>query len=68
MDACVVCSAPLRGRQEKFCGRKCKNRHTNYHHQSYERQREDVAPYAAIDATTWLWSFITQIQRRSSFS
>jgi hypothetical protein len=39
MDACVVCSAPLRGRQEKFCGRKCKNRYTNYHHQSYEKQQ-----------------------------
>jgi hypothetical protein len=39
MVACVVCSAPLRGRQGKFCGRKCKNRYTNYHHQSYEKQQ-----------------------------
>ena len=32
METCAICSAPLRGRQEKFCGRKCKNRYTNYHH------------------------------------
>lgn len=37
---CVICSAPLTGRQGKFCGRRCKNRYTNYHHQSYERQQE----------------------------
>ena len=40
MGECVVCSAPLRGRQAKFCGRQCKNRYTNYHHQSYGRQQE----------------------------
>lgn len=40
MDACVICSTPLRGRQGKFCGRSCKNRYTNYHHQSYQRQQE----------------------------
>lgn len=39
MDICVVCAAPLRGRQAKFCGRECKNRYTNYHHQSYEKQQ-----------------------------
>ena len=39
MSACVICTAPLRGRQGKFCGRKCKNRYTNYHHQSYARQQ-----------------------------
>jgi hypothetical protein len=40
MGTCAVCSNPLRGRQEKFCGRQCNNRYTNYHHQSYERQRQ----------------------------
>jgi hypothetical protein len=40
MAICVVCSGPLSGRQGKFCGRRCKNRHTNYHHQSYARQHE----------------------------
>lgn len=39
-NACVICAKPLRGRQGKFCGRQCKNRYTNYHHQSYERQQE----------------------------
>jgi hypothetical protein len=36
---CVICATPLRGRQGKFCGRRCKNRYTNYHHQSYLRQQ-----------------------------
>ena len=40
MTTCVVCSGRLSGRQGKFCGRQCKNRHTNYHHQSYARQHE----------------------------
>jgi hypothetical protein len=39
-EACVICTAPLHGRQGKFCGRPCKNRYTNYHHQSYARQLE----------------------------
>ena len=39
METCVICKAPLRGRQGKFCGRPCKNRYTNYHHQSYEKQQ-----------------------------
>ena len=39
MGACIICSSPLTGRQGKFCGRVCKNRHTNYHHQSYQRQQ-----------------------------
>lgn len=39
MERCVVCSLPLKGRQQKFCGRLCKNRHTNYHHQSYSAQQ-----------------------------
>jgi hypothetical protein len=36
---CVICSTQLSGRQAKFCGRRCKNRYTNYHHQSYQRQQ-----------------------------
>jgi hypothetical protein len=40
MDACVTCARALAGRQRKFCCRACKNRYTNYHHQSYERQQE----------------------------
>jgi hypothetical protein len=39
-STCVVCGAALTGRQGKFCGRRCKNRYTNYHHQSYVRQQE----------------------------
>ena len=39
-QVCVICAKALRGRQGKFCGRSCKNRYTNYHHQSYERQQE----------------------------
>ena len=37
---CVVCGSPLRGRQRSFCSRGCKNRHTNYHQQSYAKQLE----------------------------
>lgn len=40
MDACVICATPLHGRHGKFCSRSCKNRYTNYHHQSYARQLE----------------------------
>lgn len=36
---CAVCSTELQGRQRKFCGRTCKNRYTNYHHQSYGSQQ-----------------------------
>jgi hypothetical protein len=39
MEICAVCSSELRGRQRKFCSRSCKNRYTNYHHQSYESQQ-----------------------------
>jgi hypothetical protein len=39
MTGCIICSTPSRGRQAKFCGRRCKNRYTNYHHQSYGRQQ-----------------------------
>ena len=37
---CAICSAPLGGRKRKFCCRACKNKYTNYHHQSYARQQE----------------------------
>jgi hypothetical protein len=40
MSKCVICSKPLKGRQRKFCSRTCKNRDTNFHHQSYVRQQE----------------------------
>jgi hypothetical protein len=36
---CIICSGPLMGRQKMFCGRPCRNRHTNYHHQSYMAQK-----------------------------
>jgi hypothetical protein len=36
--SCVVCGEYLRGKQRVFCSRYCKNRHTNYHHQSYGQQ------------------------------
>jgi hypothetical protein len=39
MEKCAVCSSELQGRQRKFCSRFCKNRYTNYHHQSYESQQ-----------------------------
>jgi hypothetical protein len=32
---CIICGAPLRGRQTRFCSPRCKNRH----HQSYAAQR-----------------------------
>jgi hypothetical protein len=37
---CVVCGECLCGKQRVFCSRHCKNRHTNYHHQSYGKQLE----------------------------
>ncbi|MEW9571688.1 hypothetical protein ABQJ54_07985 [Rhodanobacter sp. Si-c] len=36
---CVVCGAPLAGRQRRFCSRTCKNRDTNYRHQNYSNQQ-----------------------------
>ena len=35
---CVICGLQLNGRQRSFCSRTCKNRHTNYHHQSNAKQ------------------------------
>jgi len=40
VKTCAICGDSLGGKQKKFCSRKCKNRYTNYHHQSYLRQRE----------------------------
>jgi hypothetical protein len=37
---CIICGESLHGRQRAFCSRRCKNRHTNYHHQAYGRQFE----------------------------
>jgi hypothetical protein len=36
---CTICGRSLVGRQRKFCSRACKNRDTNFHHQSYLRQQ-----------------------------
>ena len=33
--SCVVCGECLYGKRTVFCSRHCKNRYTNYHHQSY---------------------------------
>jgi hypothetical protein len=38
--SCVICGESLYGKQRVFCSRHCKNRHTNYHHQSYGKQLE----------------------------
>ena len=40
VSSCVVCGSSLQGRQRSFCSRRCKNRHTNYHLQSYARQMQ----------------------------
>ena len=36
---CIVCSKQLRGRQRKFCSRKCKNNWGNQAYQSYRAQQ-----------------------------
>ncbi len=36
---CVVCAAPLTGRQTSFCSRRCKNGDTNNRHQNYVSQQ-----------------------------
>jgi hypothetical protein len=36
---CSTCHKPLRGRQRKFCSRRCKNADTNNKHQSYQAQQ-----------------------------
>ena len=36
---CITCHKSLRGRQRKFCSRRCKNADTNNKHQSYQAQQ-----------------------------
>lgn len=36
--SCVVCQSALRGRQRRFCSRRCKNLDTNNRHQNYTAQ------------------------------
>ncbi len=37
--SCSVCEATLRGRQRRFCSRRCKNADTNVRHQNYGSQQ-----------------------------
>jgi hypothetical protein len=37
---CASCNKSLRGRQRKFCSRRCKNADTNKRHQSYVAQQQ----------------------------
>ena len=37
---CVVCKAPLNGRQRRFCSLPCKNADTNHRNQRYACQQE----------------------------
>ena len=37
--ACVVCGGQLQGRQQRYCGRTCKNHDTNLRHQNYLNQQ-----------------------------
>ena len=36
---CAICGKLLKGRQRKYCGRKCKNTDTNNRHQNYVSQQ-----------------------------
>jgi len=36
---CAICGKALKGRQRKYCGRKCKNNDTNNRHQNYVSQQ-----------------------------
>lgn len=36
---CSICGRTLKGRQRKYCGRKCKNHDTNNRHQNYLSQQ-----------------------------
>ena len=36
---CAICGKALKGRQRKYCGRKCKNSDTNNRHQNYVSQQ-----------------------------
>ncbi|HKV97463.1 MAG TPA: hypothetical protein VJR90_08260 [Gammaproteobacteria bacterium] len=37
--SCVICGRSLKGRQNKYCSRKCKNSDTNNRHQNYVCQQ-----------------------------
>ena len=37
---CIVCDKLLRGRQRKYCSRKCKNHSGNLSYQSYQAQQK----------------------------
>ena len=39
VTTCTICEKLLRGRQSKFCSRRCKNADTNCRHQSYLAQQ-----------------------------
>ena len=39
MKKCINCNKRLRGKQTKFCSRKCKNIYNNYYYQSYVAQQ-----------------------------
>ena len=39
MPACVECGRLLKGRQRKYCSRRCKNASTNVRHQNYRAQQ-----------------------------
>lgn len=36
---CAICKRPLKGRQRRYCGRRCKNSDTNNRHQNYVSQQ-----------------------------
>ncbi len=40
MQTCIQCGVVLTGRQRKYCSRRCKNRSTNFRHQSYLAQQK----------------------------
>ena len=40
VKSCTICEKTLRGRQSKYCSRRCKNADTNRRHQSYLAQQK----------------------------
>lgn len=38
-NSCAVCGKALKGRQRRYCSRKCKNSDTNNRHQNYVSQQ-----------------------------
>ena len=39
LDGCAICGKTLKGRQRKYCGRRCKNNDTNNRYQNYVSQQ-----------------------------